>query len=187
MRVDYQHHGNRAADVLARLPDRATLRGAEVGVCRGQLAAALLQRHPGLSLYLVDAWGMPCRHAPTARQDRLSRRVADNPEAYLSMARRLTDFASDRRAFMLTDSACGAALIPDGSLDFAYIDANHTQAGVTDDLRAWAPKVAPGGLLCGHDYGLIGGVTQAVDTFCAAQGLAVEAGVCSNWFARIPA
>jgi hypothetical protein len=38
------------------------------------------------------------------------------------------------------------------SLDFVFIDASHDFASVLADLRAWWPKVKPGGTLAGHDH-----------------------------------
>lgn len=52
------------------------------------------------------------------------------------------------------DSADAAATFPDGTLDFVYIDTWHTLDAVTRDIRAWLPKVRPGGVLAGHDYAL---------------------------------
>ncbi len=40
----------------------------------------------------------------------------------------------------------------DNSLDFVYIDANHSYKCVTGDLDAWYPKVRVGGYVGGHDY-----------------------------------
>lgn len=45
-----------------------------------------------------------------------------------------------------------AALVPDGSLDFVFIDADHTYEGCKADILAWAPKVRNGGAITGHDY-----------------------------------
>lgn len=39
-----------------------------------------------------------------------------------------------------------------GSLDFVFLDADHSEAGVRADILAWLPKVRPGGLLAGDDY-----------------------------------
>jgi hypothetical protein len=39
-----------------------------------------------------------------------------------------------------------------GSLQFIFIDAAHDYGSVTADLKAWWPKVAPGGRMAGHDY-----------------------------------
>jgi hypothetical protein len=45
-----------------------------------------------------------------------------------------------------------AAKVLDGSVDFVYIDANHTYDCVKEDIGLWAPKVRSGGILGGHDY-----------------------------------
>lgn len=44
-----------------------------------------------------------------------------------------------------------AEKVPNDSLDFCFIDASHDYESVLKDLKAWAPKVRPGGILCGHD------------------------------------
>lgn len=40
----------------------------------------------------------------------------------------------------------------DQSIDLVYIDADHFYASVVADIRAWLPKVKPGGWIGGHDY-----------------------------------
>ena len=37
-------------------------------------------------------------------------------------------------------------------IDFLYIDADHSAAGVLADLHAWVPHVRSGGLIAGDDY-----------------------------------
>jgi len=73
-----------------------------------------------------------------------------------------------------------AAQFEDASLDFVYIDGDHTYDYVKGDIAAWWPKVKPGGILSGHDYiarnprkGHIYGVIQAVDEFANLYGLTV--------------
>jgi predicted O-methyltransferase YrrM len=68
-------------------------------------------------------------------------------------------------------SAEAASELRDDSLDFVFVDAEHTHDAVTRDLAAWWPKVRPGGLLAGHDYAHFEGVTAAVDEFVANRGL----------------
>ena len=40
----------------------------------------------------------------------------------------------------------------DKSLDFVFIDADHSTEAVTADIQAWLPKIKPGGVIAGHDY-----------------------------------
>jgi len=54
--------------------------------------------------------------------------------------------------FIRKFSVDAAKEIPDGSLDFLYLDANHTLQYVIADLAAWVPKVRKGGIIAGHDF-----------------------------------
>ncbi|HMS55783.1 MAG TPA: class I SAM-dependent methyltransferase [Fimbriimonadaceae bacterium] len=49
------------------------------------------------------------------------------------------------------------------SLDFIFIDADHSYPAVKRDIRNFLPKVKPGGILAGHDYGHSPQVRRAVD------------------------
>jgi hypothetical protein len=49
------------------------------------------------------------------------------------------------------DSVAAATLHADQSVDFCFIDADHTEAAVRRDIEAWLPKIKPGGILAGHD------------------------------------
>jgi hypothetical protein len=68
-------------------------------------------------------------------------------------------------------SAEAATAFADQSLDFVFIDACHSYEAVSEDIRAWWPKMKPGGLMAGHDYTNWPGVPQAVDEFVAREGL----------------
>jgi predicted O-methyltransferase YrrM len=56
-----------------------------------------------------------------------------------------------------------AKLFDDASLALVFIDGAHDIESVRADIRAWKPKIRPGGLLAGHDYSLAWpGVRRAV-------------------------
>lgn len=61
----------------------------------------------------------------------------------------------------------------DESVELIFLDATHSYDDVTDDIKAWWPKLIIGGLLVFHDYGGgYHGVKQAVD-FCFTDVLGV--------------
>lgn len=122
--------------------------GAEIGVYKGYLSRILLQEFRDLYLYMVDAWlpyegGFRPHRQPTAE---------DMNHSMLE-AKEVTDFAANRRMILAADLVASSRLIPDNSLDWIFVDAGHLYEDVKRDLDVWCPKVKPGGLLTGHDYG----------------------------------
>ncbi len=55
-----------------------------------------------------------------------------------------------------------AKQVPDHSLDFVFVDADHSYEGCLADIVNWTPKVRPSGIIAGHDYGWAT-VRRAVD------------------------
>jgi len=70
---------------------------------------------------------------------------------------------------IVTDSVSAAELFMPMTVDFAFVDADHSHDSVLSDLEAWWPKIRSGGLLAGHDYNGLApwlvGVTSAVHEF----------------------
>tara|TARA_R110002126_G_scaffold62983_7_gene161770 strand:- start:49 stop:627 length:579 start_codon:yes stop_codon:yes gene_type:complete len=69
----------------------------------------------------------------------------------------------------------------DQSLDFVYIDGDHSYDFVHKDINAWYPKLKSGGILAGHDYtpgnpqkGVTYGVIPAVNEFANQHNYVVE-------------
>jgi len=71
--------------------------------------------------------------------------------------------------FVHSDSVLAAKRFDDKSIDLVFIDADHSAKGVFADLQAWVPKIKPGGVISGHDYGSHNhpGVKPAVDFYFA--------------------
>lgn len=69
----------------------------------------------------------------------------------------------------------GAADWPDGTLGLLFLDTTHFYTDTRRELGAWAPRMHPDGVICGHDYLLhldplwtATGVKRAVDEFVSA-------------------
>jgi len=175
----------RTSEIIRRLPLGA-LRGTEVGVYKGMNARHLLQQRPDLDLLLVDPWGATTEDSykrsgdyqasyPKDRWEKIYTKVV--PHHLIPYWGRYT---LDRRL-----SAPAAEDVPVWSMDFVFIDADHSYEGVRQDLISWWPKVKPGGFICGHDYGTPKegkryGVSQAVNEWASFLGANVETG--KDWF-----
>jgi hypothetical protein len=45
-----------------------------------------------------------------------------------------------------------ASLFEDESVDFVFVDGDHSEEGVSRDIEAWWPKLKKTGIMAGHDY-----------------------------------
>lgn len=72
---------------------------------------------------------------------------------------------SDRVRVIVSDSAEAAGRFADGSVDFVFIDADHSYEAVKRDIAAWRPKVKPGGVIAGHDRVRVGVGRAVVEAF----------------------
>lgn len=157
--------------------DRGYKIAVEIGTDRGIFARDFLDRWRGEILYCVDPW---------APYDEMNwPREPDMLSALFLLARHAPRF----RAIRLT-SNMAAIHIPQ-TPDFIYIDGDHTQSDVENDLRIWWDRLRPGGILAGDDYDSEHrGVIEAVDQFSAALGLRVQLTTDFNrppsWFIEKP-
>lgn len=58
----------------------------------------------------------------------------------------------DLIALLVCDSVTASTFFADASIDWVHLDARHDAPHLTADIRAWLPKVKPGGWLSGDDY-----------------------------------
>lgn len=155
--------------LLERFPKGSS--GAEIGVWRGDFSAQILVVVRPRLLHLIDPWQSAAdeAHAGTF-YDRPQRQMDSVYESVLS---RLADAIANGVAVVhRATSADAAAAIPDASLDWVYIDGDHSYSAVSADIRTYKQKVVPGGLVAGDDYadgGMFkGGVKRAVDEALAS-------------------
>ncbi len=167
--------------------------GVEVGVKEGKFSATILERWQGELLISVDPWS----EAPSGDYVDIANVSQQRHEEFLATTTaRLAPFGERSAIWRMTGDEA-AAHLPDGSLDFVYIDARHDYESVKSDLAVWLPKLAPAGVICGHDYvdgdlreGVFG-VRSAVDEFFGELGLAVgfttdEPATFPSWLVALP-
>jgi len=163
--------------------------GAEIGVSDGGTSKALLGEFPMLRLHMVDPWTtFEKGHDYYDSGDSAARRSQKKNDNVMSKALQRTQFASARRVVHRSYSSEAAAQVVEQSLDFAFIDGDHTYEAVQLDLQLWSSKVRPGGLLCGHDCGHprdkrgLWGVARAVHEFAEPHSLVVKIGAGTIWW-----
>jgi len=139
---------------IASLPQGAVC--AEVGVKEGNFSNFILENAKPQRLHLI------CQ---SITRYKVRERFADNPIVECHEG----------------DSSTLLKTFPDGTFDWIYLDAGHSYASVSADVRAAGPKQKPNGHLVFNDYELYSykeghfyGVVQAVNELCES-GWQVEA------------
>jgi hypothetical protein len=114
--------------------------GVEVGVWYGRTFFHLLDTVPGLVLFGVDIWIQSDKNVHHVDQ-------AENRKCVYARAK-LYEGAN----ILEMPSLEAAKQFPGESIDFVFIDADHSYLAVLDDISAWSPKVKVGGWVTGHDW-----------------------------------
>lgn len=120
---------------------------AEVGVWRGEFSKAMLERCPTIQRYvMIDPWAsQPDWNKPFNVENEVF-------DTIFSDAMSNTSFASEKVSVLRGRTLEMSDRIRDESLDFVYIDGDHTLRGITVDLIRMLPKVKLGGLIAGDDF-----------------------------------
>lgn len=150
--------------------------GAEIGVWKGDFSSRLMKRvHPRV-LHLVDPWQHSSDpvHQGAWYAGGIAQDQAEMDAIAEGVIKRFAKELADGRVVLHRGlSVVVAEEIEDGSLDWVYIDGDHSYGAVVADLEAWWTKIVPGGLLAGDDYSQGGwwgdGVMRAVDEFFAGR------------------
>lgn len=172
------------------LPDGGAI--VEVGCFLGRstrfLADELARLGKRATIHAVDTWeGSPeMQHIPVVAKGGAFDAFCANLAPYLS-ASSAVRVVTHRAPSADVGRAWTGGLVP-----YVWLDGDHSLAGVTADMDAWWPHVAPGGEMGGHDLGFFE-VTKAVETWVSRAGLVFEvlkptpgANVAHSWLLRKP-
>lgn len=133
-------------DILRWLKELDFQTGAEIGVAEGEYSKLICETNPQMKIYGIDAW-KPYKGYP----DYTRRSTLDI--LFEEAQRRLSAYIHKGRYKIAKEFSMAAVKkFDDESLDFVFIDANHEEPFVYEDLTEWAKKVRVGGIVAGHDY-----------------------------------
>ena len=125
--------------------------GVELGTFEGLQAWFILNRWAGKKLYTIDAYSQQDVTINKDYDPDMNRDEKGQTEAYNIAFNRLKPFG-DRVEMIRAFTHDASFFFKDDSLDFVYVDANHTYDAVIQDMTDWYSKIKLGGLLLGDDY-----------------------------------
>lgn len=156
--------------------------GCEVGVLAGDFAEVLYTTVQPSYFLMVDPWELLGSSIFSGDQDGLHGKHYVPSELYIKVKERFKD--KSNVSIVKNYSNTILPSLPDGFLDWIYIDGDHSFQGCYSDLIKAESKIRAGGYILCHDYEMNYkkcphnynfGVGVAVDTFCKEKGWKIVA------------
>lgn len=151
--------------------------GCELGTSYGFNLVYFLDNIPNLhTVYAIDPYAPyhdgPSGFVPKEVMDKVRDLFRINTAPY-----------QDKVIFLNESGDTAHTKIPDGTLDYIFIDGDHSYEAVYKDLRNYFSKVRPGGIFSGHDYSWEG-VSRAVAEFQKEFNISAHLQRCANdvWY-----
>ena len=135
------------------VPDKAV----EIGVLWGAFSGWLMREFPNMFIYGIDPYDS-CENTKSGAAAFRYYKITPNK----ARTRALEIYAAHGSAVLVEKKAADAvADVPD-QVDYIFIDGDHAYEAVLSDIQLYLPKIRPGGIMMGHDYGSEKGVVKAV-------------------------
>lgn len=160
---DYIEIPNVGRDELAILFNELEFdTGVEIGVASGEFSKVIMEANPSMVMGGIDPYEKYEGYKDYQLRstfEKMEREAHEKLDEYL--------FYEFIKKFSL--DAVGD--FKDDSLEFCYIDGNHSGESVKEDIEAWAPKVREGGIVAGHDFtGRWPSLKKVVIDYCKKNG-----------------
>jgi hypothetical protein len=126
-------------------------KGAEIGIYKGKFCEKFCRE--GIEMYAVDSFLPGHVSQSTERSDYI-----------YNYARKVLN-RFDNCNIIKKTSIDAVKEIPLESLDFVYIDADHSFKGIAEDIYEWYFRVRKGGIIAGHDYAYTGDDIRAIESY----------------------
>ena len=120
--------------------------GIEIGTHQGEYAKKIISHWSQGTLHLVDPWTKLNDYHDEIND-------LDRNEDYAICMENLHEWVEKKRIVIKRGTSQEVVDdYPDDYFDFIYIDANHDQLHVYQDMTLWYPKLKVRGVFAGHDY-----------------------------------
>ena len=147
-------------DLLEKMPKGSVC--AELGVNEAEFSKQIIEIVSPEKIHLIDLWG----------SERYDEQVMDG-----ALERVDEEIKSGQAEVHRGYSHDVLEAFPDASLDWVYIDTDHTYETTRKEIEVASRKVKPNGIIAGHDYiegtwnyWIRYGVIEAVNEFCVENG-----------------
>ena len=156
----------------------------EIGVWKGSSISYLASKNRNSKIYAVDLFETTYRYKKGKLKEAAS--IINQTYNQQLIKTDTRDIITDIKEY----SWEGAKHFADNSLDFVFIDADHSYESVKKDLEAWYPKMKKGSIFSGHDYEPYDahnhpGVKQAVNEFCSLNNLHLRTYSGTVWYVEL--
>ena len=120
----------------------------EIGAWKGQtsclMAQLIKEKNKNIKFDVIDTWLGSQEDEHLNDIDLKNNRLY---EVFLEYTEPFKEYINPIRS----TSVDASLLYQDNSIDFIFLDASHTTEDVTDDIKAWLPKIKEGGIIAGDD------------------------------------
>lgn len=159
------------APYIRRLGDNVT--GIEIGTCRAESTAYLLAECPNIAkIHTVDPY--------MAYDDWVGNINQEIVDKFMMIAQENLKPYGDRFEMVRWTSAEAAAKFEPESVDFIFVDGDHSYDATLADCKAYYPLLKKSGFFCGHDYSSIEAVSRAVNDFRNEHGITSPINLSTN-------
>jgi len=167
--------------------------GVEIGVDKAEFSEHILSKTSMSQYYCIDVWMDDFGSGVKMRKSQFD----DSGDIRFEEAKTRLEEFGDRAILLRMSSMEAVKNFSDNSLDYIYIDGDHSLEMLLD-MCAWLPKLRVGGIFSGHDYkiGKNSGiknfrgeqldyeVKKCVDYYCERYGyeLRTVGGLTLSWY-----
>lgn len=153
-------------------------KGVEIGVWKGEFSKAIADRVKPDALYLCDPWKFFPEYSDRWYGGTLAKSQEDMDIIYQQVVNMFTEYPNVHVVRDFSDNLF--RYIEKNSLDWTYIDGNHSYEFVLRDLEISRDLIKPGGLITGDDYDEGNDIDKAVTDFIEKYQDSIDGGYIKN-------